>query len=262
LATLSPTIDRLHERFQLDYCGEGGEYESFVVDCPLFPTHRIEIVKSKVLYDAEDPSVGNLRIIECKLVPKSEPVGITPTQSTSIADSSSANLSTPSLGFIGRKLSSYSSIASLDPRRRQLLFDADGYCQSPLLYPASSSEYSTQQEMVEACLSQLTNLFTQLTQLIGESQPSSSFPLSISDAVSSHLYLSDMSLFETVNSCYCSFFAATRYPPSRICVTVSFSFSSFSLPAMLNTDLGPTSTRHFGCDGRHSSRWLLTYDEI
>ena len=24
-------------------CGEGGEYETCVLDCPLFPTHRIEV---------------------------------------------------------------------------------------------------------------------------------------------------------------------------------------------------------------------------
>ncbi|GAA5973590.1 hypothetical protein JCM11641_007139 [Rhodosporidiobolus odoratus] len=43
LAEMQPTLHRLNARYQLHICGEGGEYETFTVDCPLY--------KRKVLFD-------------------------------------------------------------------------------------------------------------------------------------------------------------------------------------------------------------------
>jgi hypothetical protein len=32
----SGLFEKLHDRYQFHYCGEGGEYESIVLDCPLY----------------------------------------------------------------------------------------------------------------------------------------------------------------------------------------------------------------------------------
>ena len=47
----------------LDVCGEGGEYESLVLDCPLFPTKRLVVDSTNVCLDTEDESVGILQIL-------------------------------------------------------------------------------------------------------------------------------------------------------------------------------------------------------
>lgn len=54
---------RFHAKYGLDVCGEGGEYESLVLDCPLFK-RRLSIALWDIVADAEgsDMSVGNLRV--------------------------------------------------------------------------------------------------------------------------------------------------------------------------------------------------------
>jgi diphthine-ammonia ligase len=63
------TIEKLlelHEKFQISLVGEGGEYESLVLDAPIFKK-RIEIVKAEVSYEN---NCGVLEIKEAKLVDK------------------------------------------------------------------------------------------------------------------------------------------------------------------------------------------------
>lgn len=53
---------------ELALLGEGGEYESFVVDAPFFPM-RIKIIESKIHWD-EYREEGYLEILKSKLIPK------------------------------------------------------------------------------------------------------------------------------------------------------------------------------------------------
>jgi len=58
----------LNKRYKISINGEGGEYETFVIDCPLF-THRIEVVESEKVWDSFTNS-GILDITKIKLVEK------------------------------------------------------------------------------------------------------------------------------------------------------------------------------------------------
>jgi len=58
---------KLNDKFGFNIAGEGGEYESFVVDCPLFKK-KIEIVKSKIKEDNE--YTAELIIDKAKLIDK------------------------------------------------------------------------------------------------------------------------------------------------------------------------------------------------
>ncbi|KAL3927080.1 MAG: hypothetical protein SGARI_005420, partial [Bacillariaceae sp.] len=56
-------LEKLHERFQFHVCGEGGEYESLVIDSPL---HRKKLVLDEVeIVETEEDGVGELRILQC-----------------------------------------------------------------------------------------------------------------------------------------------------------------------------------------------------
>ena len=52
-----------HAKYGLDVCGEGGEYESLVLDCPLF-AKKLSIARWDIVADEEgcDMTVGNLRV--------------------------------------------------------------------------------------------------------------------------------------------------------------------------------------------------------
>ena len=46
IAELQATFRQFKTQFGFNVCGEGGEYESAVIDCPLFKNKRITVVQS------------------------------------------------------------------------------------------------------------------------------------------------------------------------------------------------------------------------
>ena len=76
LGDLRPDLLRFHKKYGLDLCGEGGEYESLVLDCPAFRTHRIELGSTEIVLDSEDPTVGNLKVLSATLVTKTSELSL------------------------------------------------------------------------------------------------------------------------------------------------------------------------------------------
>jgi ABC transporter with metal-binding/Fe-S-binding domain ATP-binding protein len=56
-------LDRAHERYGVNYVGEGGEYETYVVDAPQF-SKRIRIIDSSVVWERDS---GYLSITDATL---------------------------------------------------------------------------------------------------------------------------------------------------------------------------------------------------
>lgn len=71
LAQIAPIVERLHVEHGINECGEGGEYETLVLDCPLFKK-RIVIDKSETVIHSDDAfaPVGYLKIDQCHLKEK------------------------------------------------------------------------------------------------------------------------------------------------------------------------------------------------
>lgn len=59
---------KLRDKFGINVSGEGGEYESFVLDCPIF-YKRLKIAKARKVWDAKG-QVGDLDIEEVVLLAK------------------------------------------------------------------------------------------------------------------------------------------------------------------------------------------------
>lgn len=99
LAALQPALLRAEGECGLNVCGEGGEYESIVLDCPpLFAHGRVQLVKTSVVhtsYDSMSP-IAHLRIEECRMEPKDDAVaaGAAATATASASDGASAFPST------------------------------------------------------------------------------------------------------------------------------------------------------------------------
>ena len=54
IAELQPIFSKLKEQFDFNECGEGGEYESAVFDCPLFKSKRVICGQQTVVPSSEN----------------------------------------------------------------------------------------------------------------------------------------------------------------------------------------------------------------
>ena len=61
-------FDRLKEKFDFHICGEGGEYETLVLDCPLFAKRKLCLDEVEIV--ETDDGVGILRVLKCSAVDK------------------------------------------------------------------------------------------------------------------------------------------------------------------------------------------------
>lgn len=73
--SLKQVQDLLHslaKKYGINVCGEGGEFETLTLDCPLFKRHRINIDEHEVILHSNDAfaPVYYLNPIKCSLVPK------------------------------------------------------------------------------------------------------------------------------------------------------------------------------------------------
>ncbi|CAI2360973.1 unnamed protein product [Moneuplotes crassus] len=70
-------LHQLKDMYQINVCGEGGEYESIVLDCPLFIDHKIVVNEFKILNISEDEyaPVAHVIIKQFALAEKEEKGG-------------------------------------------------------------------------------------------------------------------------------------------------------------------------------------------
>ncbi|CAO3593522.1 unnamed protein product [Absidia cylindrospora] len=71
LGQMYPELCSLNDKYDLHICGEGGEYETFTLDCPLFKK-RIVLDETEVVIHSDDAfaPVGYLRLKKCHLEDK------------------------------------------------------------------------------------------------------------------------------------------------------------------------------------------------
>ncbi|DBA87744.1 TPA: hypothetical protein ACH3X1_004745 [Trebouxia sp. C0004] len=74
LAAMQPFLHTLRRLYQCNVCGEGGEYESLVLDCPLFKHARIVLDKWDIVLQSPDSfaPVGLLHPVAFHLEPKGQ----------------------------------------------------------------------------------------------------------------------------------------------------------------------------------------------
>ena len=72
LAEMRDKLFDLREKYQINVCGEGGEFESLTLDCSLFKKFRLEIEEAeKIVHIDDDLSpVVFLKIHKLKMIPK------------------------------------------------------------------------------------------------------------------------------------------------------------------------------------------------
>lgn len=216
LKDLYPSLLNLHKKYGLDLCGEGGEYESLVLDAPFFHK-RIEILSSKIIEDEEDPDVGNLFISSFNIVDKVHPVGL-------------QTLATPPIDRLNQSIEAsiptavehiFAEPNETVPRKQlknrihviqpaRIHWKRDGFGHSELITAVRA--LPTERMSIE-------DIYRSQTIAVMERLVLSLATVRKEDVVFVHLYLHDMSMFNIVNATYCKYFGL--YPPSRSCVQLA-----------------------------------------
>eukprot|EP01034_Spumella_vulgaris_P025830 gene25830-32326_t len=190
LGELHPTLTRLNQRFGLDVCGEGGEYESMVLDCSAFVS-RLVVDSAEVVVDEEDINVGNLRIT-CHVEAKENKNCVESVADGTTSAGRSAVTSLPSLITTGKGLGQTELV----------------HAQHSVIH-TSNSNTGDVNLLVQA---QLRDILSRLSLALKREEAT------LADAVFVHLYISSVGLFGAANEEYCKWFG--KNPPSRSCVIV------------------------------------------
>lgn len=208
LAEMELCLQQLSQKYGVHICGEGGEYETFTTDCPLFKK-KIVIDKMETVIHSADAfaPVGYLRFTqmhtEDKVIGSTEsalPLGSCPCQS------------------------------AIDKMTEEAVYadktqDIQEEFTSNACRPWCSARSSVGYQWITG-ISGLTSEHTDvrgqtqhaLTQLQGELKERG---FQLKHIVLVHLYVRNMEDFAEVNSVYCTFF--NQNPPARVCVQTCLS---------------------------------------
>ncbi|KAH9938240.1 uncharacterized protein B0H18DRAFT_1080984 [Fomitopsis serialis] len=182
LIKMQPTLTKLNDLYGSHICGEGGEYETLTLDCPLFK-HKIKLteVETVIHSDNDFATVAYLRIQNAVLEPKfGEPRIDYPSEVKMVEDLSLPPLGTSNVNKIGQWVAVTDITAN------------------------SGHEYSIEDE-VRNCFEQLKDRLAMHS-------------LDLSNCTTINIFLSSMDLFARVNAVYGTFFGSS--PPARACVAV------------------------------------------
>ncbi|KAM4662270.1 diphthine--ammonia ligase isoform 2-T3 [Discoglossus pictus] len=216
LGEMKPHLKQLSDQFGVHMCGEGGEYETATLDCPLFKK-KIIVDSSEVVIHSNDAfaPVAYLRFLKMHLEDK---------------------VGSPAQGFLGECPCTINSVKEPDPYGVEELDDLQPMKWTFKGLPTVTSSDTVQSSsrtqggfqwisgitasgscVKEACLRGITSLNAQVQKL----------GLQMNNAVLVHLYVKNMEDFATINGMYGTIFADS--PPARVCVQCSLPGEQFFL---------------------------------
>ncbi|KAM9787957.1 diphthine--ammonia ligase isoform 3-T5 [Syngnathus typhle] len=222
LADMAPHLKQLSQKYGVHICGEGGEYETFTLDCPLFKK-RLVIDSSETTIHSADAfaPVGYLRLTAVR----------TESKDRDAVARDVARARCPCQSAIDKMTeeAEYADGAGDDhPHRRQFTSDADLSCQQGYALPADvPPSCSSRTSQGYQWISGINGLQSQDSGIQG--QTAAAFALlrsqldargwNMKDIVLVHLYVNNMDDFGPLNSVYKNHFSTN--PPARVCVQAS-----------------------------------------
>ncbi|KAL3936170.1 MAG: hypothetical protein SGBAC_008452 [Bacillariaceae sp.] len=205
-------LERLHKRYQFHLLGEGGEYESLVVDSGLF---KKKLVLDEVTIEEADDEVGVLRILKCHAEDKGEDdipiLNIDEISYNSPPQDGKDSSNSGQPDSVGSSSKNDLTIDFLP----QICETTGGLIHvSEIMAPCASVCAKAQsQTEAELAVQEAIQIFSILTKTLH------SCGADVEDVMFVHLYLSKMSHFATINAHYEACFGSVL-PPSRSCVAV------------------------------------------
>ncbi|GMH35085.1 hypothetical protein BSKO_02953 [Bryopsis sp. KO-2023] len=206
LEDLKETLHVLREQFGCNVCGEGGEYETLVLDCPLFKYGRIVLDKAEVVVESDDPIApsGMYHPKEFHVEVKSAPGA---GKEIDVGDESCAAL------VKGADISQFErehkeAISQASSRIRVHKSNGFIHVMSEGISANQGGSNPTDSMQVKGCMYSMLSSIKCCLEENG---------IPWLQCLFVHMYLADMQGFVHANSVYCMFFPGVD-PPSRACV--------------------------------------------
>ncbi|KAI3402360.2 hypothetical protein KGF56_004768 [Candida oxycetoniae] len=217
LNEIYPHLVKLNSMYDVHICGEGGEFETIVLDCPFFKDKRLKIVDQQIVRHSSEVFYLKLQV---ELEEKDNKGADINTK---------RNLVAPPLldpFWVDFVESEFKTEAENENVNKEGVGKSQNLQEVlPEQYTPTSSIIVTSKRLFISNLTstahtiedQMTNIFTQLLGYL------KNHDLSWSHIQHVNLLLSDLSSFELVNKIYGSYFSDMYLPPSRICVETGIS---------------------------------------
>lgn len=207
IAELQPQFMNLKEEYQMNVCGEGGEYETFTLDCPLFKK-RIVIDESHTVLHSDDyiAPVAFLSLDKCHLEDKEPPhpsqlaSRIPPSPTTAPTRTNTSSDSKPATVLALAPEAARSIVPTFGRFRDQIHL-------SGIMSSKAGDPSITLKEEMDDVVSQIKAILKDNGMVLA-------------DVCFVHLYVQDMSTFGELNAEYIQYLGQ-NLPPSRSCVEVS-----------------------------------------
>ncbi|KAF9534194.1 hypothetical protein CPB83DRAFT_803923 [Crepidotus variabilis] len=209
MAQMQPTLTKLNTLYGSHICGEGGEYESLTLDCPLFK-HRIIITETETIIHSDNDfaTVAFLRIKGARLEAKSPDIIkdiFTPPPLVdknfelvqSAVEQSQEEVSNVSPSFVNLSLKHPEASVPLSRRIGNWI---------------GVSGIQAQQNAGLVLKDEIKECFHLLNDQL------SKHSLQLSNCTIINIFISSMDIFLQVNAIYSTFFGVS--PPARACVGV------------------------------------------
>ncbi len=234
LGQLQPHLLNLYQKYGFHVCGEGGEYETLVLDSPIHK-RKLVLQNTQILYDEENDGIGTLHISSCTSEPKQE-TQISPMSPTTETTTPITQVNTTTTSFKEEDLLFEASMPHVKKLKGGIYHTSEMKATMKL-----GSNYNIKQlSDVDLAVQEAYAIFQSLKHLL-----STNLNCTVHNVVMVHLYLKDISHFATINSHYQQLFG-TYLPPSRSCVGISGSTSRVKMDCLIhcNSNDNSRSTLH------------------
>ncbi|XP_062906815.1 diphthine--ammonia ligase isoform X3 [Mobula hypostoma] len=212
LDQMEPYLNQISQKYGVHVCGEGGEYETFTLDCPLF-RKRIVIDSSDVVVHSADAfaPVGYLRLLNLHLEDKPQHVPsrivLGALQPCSSCFNLEINIENDNYREISKPQVTW-HLTSTNPSDTVKLNHWSGKTKSGYHW-ISGPTFPMEGKSINDVSRQLFSLLQVELKMKD---------YTLSDIILLHLYIKDITDFGTINSVYQSYFNLN--PPARVCVEV------------------------------------------
>lgn len=200
LSTLYPYLCKLNDEYESNICGEGGEYESFTLDCPLFKK-RIILDKTQTVMHSDDAyaPVAYLNLLSYHLEDKIE--------LPNLLTSELPKIEIPSIPLTTLSPKQFESDFSVEN-----LSDTFVYLSKTALGPDYDLNLSSAQEL-HIIFRKIKGILFFSSNSYSTKESLASYNMTMKDIVFIYLYIHDMNDFQQMNAAYKEYFDVN--PPSR-----------------------------------------------